>query len=329
MNGVDHCGQLLTGRRHVHTDHGGPVPVQGAGDGLTDAAGGAGHHGDLACQRPVPVLRQRTLGGPDRQELSGDEGAAGREQEAQGTDGAGCGHLSSSGEDQSVGGAATTHLMGQRTGQSFDPLACRTCRRIRGVGGIRGDGDHARRGPQLPHHLSDLQCRVREVSRGLDRVEAGHHGGEAVLGSGMPADIHSPVQQLVGHLLGGGTAAQDQCQTIQEGLARCMPTQLDRLWEPEGCGDLLAQGLVHQGGVGVSAHGVSLLWVRCSSGGGSVPDLGLSGHAGWPRCRVRRRRRRRSGPGIRRPSHAASWPTRPRCGHRWRRRGDRRPVTSR
>ena len=51
-------GQVVPGGRDVDDDDRGAVAVQRAGDRRADAAGGAGHDGDLAGQRLVGVVGQ-------------------------------------------------------------------------------------------------------------------------------------------------------------------------------------------------------------------------------------------------------------------------------
>ena len=56
---VGHRREVVAGGRDVDEDERGAVAVQGAGNRRADAAGGAGHDGDLARQRLLHVVRQR------------------------------------------------------------------------------------------------------------------------------------------------------------------------------------------------------------------------------------------------------------------------------
>ena len=116
---VDERLQVGLQRRHVEADDGGAVAVQGADLGLAEPAGGAGDEGDLAGQRlgrvgdRVGVLE---VGEADADDLAGDVGRLGGEQELQrGADGrfAALGHV------DEVGRAAVADLLGQRAAEAL------------------------------------------------------------------------------------------------------------------------------------------------------------------------------------------------------------------
>ncbi|CKN73707.1 Uncharacterised protein [Mycobacterium tuberculosis] len=62
----------------------GAVASEHLGDGCADAAGRAGHNGDLAVQRLLPVGRRCGIVRPDREDLAVDVGRLGRQQESHG-----------------------------------------------------------------------------------------------------------------------------------------------------------------------------------------------------------------------------------------------------
>ena len=113
------------------SDERGAVAVQRAGDRGADAAGGAGHDGDLAGQRLLGVVGQLAGGGADGQELPVHERRAARQEEPQRPQGAGARGAGAVGEQDAVAGGAGAQLLGQRPQQPVHALPGRGRCRVR------------------------------------------------------------------------------------------------------------------------------------------------------------------------------------------------------
>ena len=152
---VHHLGQRLTGLRHVHADDIGAVAGEVLRDRGSDSAGGAGDHGGASGQRAGVAgghefVQAQSLPGVrgHREELAGDIGGFAGEQEPQGRSHRGCGEVDAVEED-SVGGGAGAHLVGDRPSEAGDALSsggllgCLVLRI-----GCRRNGDHSAAGGQ-------------------------------------------------------------------------------------------------------------------------------------------------------------------------------------
>ena len=120
-------GQGLGGGFHVDRDDAGPVAGEHLGDRRADAAGGAGHDGDLAVQRPVPVGRWRGVGRPDKENLAVDVRRLGRQDEPQGGFQARRGRFGVRRQVHQRHRGAAAQLLAQRAGEALqralgDPL---------------------------------------------------------------------------------------------------------------------------------------------------------------------------------------------------------------
>ena len=183
-------GQSLGGGLHVDRDDASAVAGEHLGDGCADAAGGAGHDGDLAVQRPVPVGRWRGIGRPDIEDLPVDVGRLGRQDESQGGFQARRGGFGVRRQVHQRHGGAVAHFLAQRAGEALqralrDPLV--------GAGGLVGRGaDHhdARAVAQVAQH------RREEVVQSLEAGRRRDAGGV----ENQPAElVGPPAAQVVAH----------------------------------------------------------------------------------------------------------------------------------
>src|SRR5699024_5855422 len=153
------------GGGHVEHHEVRAVGREGAGDRRADPARGPGDQGGASGQRRGHVLARRAVGGGDAQELAVDEGAAGREHEAQGPGDAGGGEVHGVGAQDAFGGGAAAQRLGQGAQEALEAAA----RRIgRGVlpGGGAGDGHHPAAGGQRAHRPRQRQQDRTQLGRG-------------------------------------------------------------------------------------------------------------------------------------------------------------------
>ena len=138
-------GQRLGGGLDVDGHHLGTVAGEHLGDRRADAAGRAGHHRDLAVQRPVPVGGRRRVGRADPEHLAVDIGRLRRQDEPHRGLQARRGRFRVGGQVHQRDGGAATQLLAQRSGEALqcalrDPLVDAA-----GLLGRGADDDHAPR----------------------------------------------------------------------------------------------------------------------------------------------------------------------------------------
>ncbi len=161
-----HRAQVVGGLRDVEADDLGAVAGEGVGDRGADPARGAGDQRHLAVERALPVdLRRRRDAGADPDDLAGDVGRAGREQEAQGRVEL---VLGARGDvDELRGRAAAADLLGQRAGEALQ-------RPLGGVGA--GRAGFGRRRAEDDDAAAALQAADRRVEEALQLDQLGRVG---------------------------------------------------------------------------------------------------------------------------------------------------------
>ena len=124
QRGAAHLGrgdpERFVGAFYVDADHLRAVAGEHLGDGGADAAGGAGHDGDLAVEGLVPVGGRGGIGRTDAEHLPVDVGRLAGQDEAQGRLEAGRRRLGVGGEVHQRHRRAATHLLGQRAGEALE-----------------------------------------------------------------------------------------------------------------------------------------------------------------------------------------------------------------
>ena len=182
--------ERFVGAIDVDADHLRAVAGEHLGDGGADAAGGAGHDGDLAVEGLVPVGGRRRIGRTDAEHLPVDVGRLAGQDETQGRLEAGRRRLGVGGEVHQRHRCAATHLLGQRAGEALEgalrDLLVRAARLVR-----RGtDHDDATRRPEV------AQQRREELVEALQPDGFGDAGGV----EHQPAERVGPASaEVVGH----------------------------------------------------------------------------------------------------------------------------------